>query len=148
VIACRAYLSANQTGVNTNNSSVKVNFNATTLDTHGGWNTGTYRYTAPAPGVYEVTTTIYTAGTNVLANVYHPIIRLNGSEVQYGPPNPSIAGVATGGTTSWLGQLNAGDYVEIYWYGAGNNSASTMTIFGPSGTQNSSVHIKRLGGVM
>lgn len=147
IIACRAYLSANQTGVNTNNSQVKVNFDATTLDTHGGWNTGTYRYTAPAPGTYEVSTTIYTSASNVLANVYHPAIYVNGTLVQYGHPVPSIASTATGGYANWIGQLNAGDYVEIYWYGAGNNSASTMTLFGPSGTKNSSVHIKRLGGV-
>lgn len=147
IIACRAYLSANQTGVNTNNSQVKVNFNATTLDTHNTFNTSTYRYVAPAPGIYEVATTIYTASSNVLANTYHPVIYVNGAEVQYGHPVPSIASVATGGYANWIGQLNAGDYVEIYWYGAGNNSASTMTIYGPNGTKNSSVHIKRLGGV-
>ena len=148
VIACRAYLSTNQTGVNPNASGVKVNFNATTLDTHGGWNTGTYRYTCPAPGIYEVDSTIYTSGTNVLANTYLIQIFKNGAGIQNGAPTTAIASTSTGAFGKYIGECVAGDYFEVYFYGAGNNSVSTLTLFGPTGTVNSNVTVKRLGGVM
>jgi microcystin-dependent protein len=147
VIACRAYLSANQTGVNPNNSSVKINFNATTLDTHGGWNTSTYRYTCPAPGIYEVDAMAYTAAGNVLANIYIMQILKNGVIVQNGSPTTAIAATSVGPSAKWLGNCIEGDYFEFNFYGAGNNSASTLTLFGPTGTVNSNATIKRLGGV-
>jgi len=39
--------------------------------------------------------------------------------------------------------LNAGDYVEIFLYGLGNNSASTLTISGT--TANTYFNVERVG---
>lgn len=144
-VAARVYLSANQTGVNTNNSVVKVNINSRDFDTTNSWDTSAYRYNVPVSGKYKITTNIsQLGGTNALAAQYQGILYKTGSPVLYfDSRTPSAAGQAfilVGGTTL---NLVVGDYIELYIYGQGNNSASTYSISG--GTSNTSLDIVRIG---
>lgn len=129
-VGCDAYLSGNQSGVNPNNSAVKININAVTKDTHATFNTTLYKNVIQIAGWYDITGVISVADSNVLANKYNAYIYITGSMKLRGTSGIYSAGV--GFTTSVNGKkwLNVGDYVELYLYGLGNNSASTLTISG------------------
>jgi len=130
VVTCRATRSATQTGVNPNNSAVKVTFNTANDDTAGGFDTVNSRYVAKVPGKYRLSGSVYTSGTNVLANTYYTVLYVNGAAVKNGPPITASAGNPTGGSVDWIGQLAVGDYVELFLFGVGNNSVSTLSVFG------------------
>jgi len=142
VVAMRGYLSANQTGINPNNSAVKINFDTRSFDTHAGL--GSNKYTIPVAGKYSVKSTIAIAATNVLNSLYQLVIYKNGSVYCYGPTAYPPAA-----STFYLPIADevdcvAGDYIEIYLYGVGNNSASTLTAV--SGTSWSTLSVERLSG--
>jgi len=142
VVAMRGYLSANQTGINPNNSAVKINFDTRSFDTHAGL--GSNKYTIPVAGKYSVKSTIAISSTNVLNSLYQLVIYKNGSVYCYGPTAYPPAA-----STFYLPIADevdcvAGDYIEIYFYGVGNNSASTLTAV--SGTSWSTLSVERLSG--
>lgn len=142
VVAMRGYLSANQTGINPNNSAVKINFDTRSFDTHAGL--GSNKYTIPVSGKYSVKSTIAISSTNVLNSLYQLVIYKNGSVYCYGPTAYPPAA-----STFYLPIADevdcvAGDYIEIYLYGVGNNSASTLTAV--SGTSWSTLSVERLSG--
>lgn len=149
VIAFRAYRNTDQTGINPNGTAVKINFDTVTSDTHGGFSTANFRYTAPAPGYYTFQTQIFIGSTNVLnANRYEARFYVNGSVVEI--LNTEVTASATiqlqrGGCSTPL-RLNAGDYVEVYFFGSGNNSVSTLSALGGSTITYFGGY--RLGGVM
>lgn len=130
VVTCRATRSATQTGVNPNNSAVKVTFNTANDDTVGGFDTVNSRYVVKVPGKYRLSGSVYTSGTNVLANTYYTVLYVNGAAVKNGPPITASAGNPTGGSVDWIGQLAAGNYVELFLFGVGNNSVNTLSVFG------------------
>jgi len=127
VISTRAYLSANQTGINTNNSYVKINLNTTNYDTNSAFSTTNNRYVCGISGFYQFNGTIIVAGTNVLNNSYSAALYKNGTISSAGALFPAANGVSLGVTVVDTISLNAGDYVELYLFGAGNNSVSTLT---------------------
>lgn len=145
VVAARVKLSANQTGVNPNNSAVKVNFNSVTVtscfDTHGAYDTSAFRYNVAVPGKYEVAGLVALADTNILNNRYIVLIYKNGAEVLRGDEKTQAANTYL--SLPFSGSIDAvsGDYIEVYLYGVGNNSASTLTI-----TSVSHLNISRLSG--
>ncbi len=142
VVAMRSYLSANQTGINPNNSTVKINFNTASFDTHAGL--GSNRYTIPVSGKYSVKSTVAVLSTNVLNSLYQLVIYKNGSIYSYGPTAyPPAASTFYLPITDEVDCV-AGDYIEIYLYGSGNNSASTLSA--TSGTSWSTFSVKRLSG--
>ncbi len=137
-----AYLAANQTGVNPNATFVKINFDTKEFDSHGGFDTTNHKYVAQTPGTYSVDANIIIAAANVLANNYILALYKNGAVVSYvytTPPAASVFGMVSARQIKLL----AGDYIEIYFYGAGNNSASTLTAIG--GSTGSYVSIARTG---
>ena len=67
------------------------------------------------------------SATNVLANQYWAAIYRNGSIVSTGQAFAASSGVGFRVTARYYGYFNAGDYIEPYFYGAGNNSANTLT---------------------
>ncbi len=131
-LSLRAYLSADQTGINPNNSYVKINFNADDFDASNAWDTSTYKFTAPTTDVYRISAFVYLAGTNVLANNYALAIYKNGSLSQFIDADVGTTGVSFGLTGSTLISLAVTDTVEIYLRGVGNNSSSTLTANGSS----------------
>lgn len=140
-VNARIYLASNQTGVNTNASAVKVTLDTATYDTHGAW--ASNKYTVQTPGKYRVSAQVSLLGTNVTANNHQLIIYKNGSIYSWGP-----TWLPTVSTVFWLAhtdtlRLAAGDYVEVYFYGGGNNSASTLTLQG--GTDRTFVNIEKVG---
>jgi hypothetical protein len=134
VVATNMYRSGTQTGVNPNGSRVKVNLNAIANDTHGTADTSGFKWTAPVSGWYTVAGGINVQATNVLANRYSANILKGGSTVVLSGQEISLtAGVAFNLTVAGSIYLNAGEYLELYLYGAGNNSASTLTVDQGSG---------------
>jgi hypothetical protein len=131
VVAARySILTTDQTGVNTNNSAVKVVFNNSTtspnFDTHGKFSSGTF--TVPVSGKYKISPVITLAGTNVLANIYQVRIHKNGSLLTFaGDQTPAAGTRFSVGSPNTL-DFVAGDTIDIYLFGVGNNSVSTLTI--------------------
>ena len=148
VVAAIMRKNTSQTGVNTNNSSVKVTLDTAAYDTHGGVNTGSNRYDVKVAGYYRVSARATLQSTNVIANAdAYLVIYKNGSEAARGIS--SFGPVSTGrelGVTNLL-YLAVGDYLELYFYGAGNNSGSNLTLYGDSSSANyTSLHVEMVSG--
>lgn len=142
VVAARAKISSSQTGINPNGSYVKINLNSVTFDTHAAFDYATnYRYVAPVSGYYRASAFISLTATNILNSQYSCVLYKNGSAYAFIETKVQGAGTATGLGGSAILQLNAGDYVELYLYGAGNNSASTLTAGGET-----ALNIERISG--
>jgi hypothetical protein len=149
VVAARASRNgSNQTGFNSNSSAVKVNINSVSgindFDSHGAFDTTNSRYVVSVPGRYDISATVSFLSTNVLNNRHILMIYKNGSEAirgnDYVPPANTALSVSGSGVLN----LVAGDYIEVYVFGAGNNSVSTLTVDG----NNAPTHfnIRRLSG--
>jgi len=144
VVAARCYRSSSQTGINPNNTTVKLNLNASDGDTNGSFDSANSKYVIPVSGWYQISGCTTINSTNVLAAQYQATIYKNGSLLDYG------ASIYPGSTNpfkafaTYLGQFTAGDYVELYLYGAGNNSASTLNTSG--GITNTYLEINRISG--
>lgn len=112
-----------------NNSFVKVTgLDTKVFDTAGNVDTSNSRFTASIPGYYDVIGQLSTNGTNTIdATQYMLTVYKNGSLDQRGNIIECDTGDVFGLTVQAKMQLNAGDYVELYLYGEGNNSASTIT---------------------
>lgn len=120
--------------VGPNNSVVKITWDVPVLssggkDTHGVFDDANDRYVVAVPGDYQFNAQIFLQATNVLTNDYDLRLYKNGSLYRIGTYRRLTSGVA--------GALNlstvvpgciAGDYFEVYIYGAGNNSVSTLTV--------------------
>lgn len=137
-IASLAYKAADQTGINPNNSAVKLQFDTKSggivaYDTHGAFdNVTNYRFTAPVYGFYTVEAMINMSATNILANLYQLRLYVNGGAVGLLGEITPAAGVRFSMSGQETVELNAGSYVELYLYGAGNNSTNTLTMYGAS----------------
>lgn len=112
-----------------NNSFVKVTgLDTKVFDTAGNVDTSNSRFTASVPGYYDVIGQLSTNGTNTIdATQYMLTVYKNGSLDQRGNIIECDTGDVFGLTVQAKVQLNAGDYVELYLYGEGNNSVSTIT---------------------
>lgn len=145
VVAAKAKLSANQTGVSPNNSYVKINFNSVTasscFDTHGAYDTSAYRYNVPVSGKYRLDGLILIANTNVLNNRYLVTIRKNGYDVFRGDEKTQAANTYVSLLFSGLVDVVVDDYLEVYIYGVGDNSASNLII-----TTDSHLNVSRISG--
>lgn len=109
-----------------NGSAVKVNLNTTTLDTHGCFNTGTYKWTCPRAGYYHVDFAVSLRNTNVLNSRYYTSLYKNGAELRRGNDITPSANTYLCLVGSGVLYLLAGDYLELYLYGAGNNSTNQL----------------------
>jgi hypothetical protein len=130
----RVYKSAAQTGINTNNTSVQAVFDTKSFDTAGAYSTSLNRFIVPISGRYVFQAAFAFAGTNVLTSQYGVRFYKNGSLVDLTQDrNPLSGGAFNLAATSSIMDLVAGDYIEVFIYGAGNNSAST---YGSNGGSN------------
>lgn len=147
-VFCRAYLSADQTGVNPNGSSVKINIDSTSTtgngtDSHTCFSSSAF--TAKISGRYLVYAQVAILATNVLATEHHVAIFKNGAIYSYGPTwNPASS---TGFWANHCDAVNllAGEYVEVYLFGNGNNSVSTLTADGSATGDRTFVNFERIG---
>lgn len=144
VVAASAYKAANQTGVNTNNSAVKITLDTVAFDRQGAFDTTNNRYVVKVPGDYDIETLIYVTGTNVLANYYDIRLYKNGSLYAYGQTTTATTNVAFSLALNHKLNLVAGDYLELYLFGTGNNSASTLTVSGGFGATR--MNVERISG--
>ena len=134
VVSFIAQPNGNKAGVNPNGSVVTLQFDSVASplgDTHGGFDTANYQYQVKVPGNYYFSTTVLIQGTNVLSNAYDVRIMKNGSTFFTGGSKTQVAGSAFQITASgMMPNLVAGDLIKVALYGAGNNSASTLTLDG------------------
>ncbi len=150
VVATRAYLSADQTGVNTNNTYVKINVDSTATsglgyDKQGAW--ASNKYTVQTPGVYDISATIAILSTNVVVDYYQAAIYKNGAiAIEGGKTLASTVSTTQSRSVKGTLDLVAGDYLELYFYGGGNNSASTLTADGISSGQTTFIDISKKSG--
>jgi len=122
------------TGVNTNASFMKIPFTATAFDKGGIFSSANSRFEIKSPGVYVANAKIWIGGTNSLNAGYFISIYKNGSEYSRGTYllNPTAGNQLALGADARV-ECIAGDYLEVYMYGYGNNSASTLTVEGSAG---------------
>lgn len=145
VIAARFYRNTTQTGVNTNATSVKVNLDTIQNDPTGAVNIGSSRFEVKTTGWYEITGSVAIGATNVVAGSYYQAaIAVDGSLVTYGPTLYVAASKGFRGTVYYKNYFTAGQYIELYFYGDGNNSINTLTISAGVGT--TYLEVSRLSG--
>lgn len=125
-----AYRNGNQTGINTNNSAVKIQINGVVSDENGCFNTSTNRWTAPANGIYLIESRVTVIGSNILNSRYTLCIYKNGSEVLRGDDFSPKAATSFGLTLCGMLSLQKDDYLELYLWGEGNNSTNTISVVG------------------
>lgn len=149
-VSVRAWLSANQTGVNPNTSSVKINIDSTSAigngyDPDGLW--AASRFTTVDAGRYHISATYQVPkASNTLDDLYIPFIFKNGSPAAGGSNSyAKTPGDAIGGVASTTLDLDPGDYIEMYLFGAGNNSASTLTVQSNADGSATFISIDRVG---
>lgn len=137
IVAARMYRNAGQT-VGPNGSDIKVLLDTvdTTYgpDTHAGSNTGSNRYDIKVSGWYKIYGVVDVASSNVGNWQYAVRFYKNGVLAGKGPYIIPPAAFAFRQSASDLIYCNAGDYIEMYLWGLGNNSASTLTLNGGNNT--------------
>jgi hypothetical protein len=116
-----------QTGINPNGSSVKITWATADFDSTGSFDLTNDRFVAPTSGKYQFDATVAIGGTNVLANIYQVILHKTGTQIKGGQYWVADAGGTFSRSISTTLDLVKGDYVEVFLYGAGNNSASTLS---------------------
>lgn len=129
VVAFKARRGTDQTGVNTNNTEVKMTLNQTISDTHGAFNTTTNQYIVPVAGYYVFTGSVQPLNTNILAARYQLRIYKNNSSLNFShnPVHNANVGETLHCTTA-PEYCVQGDVIELRYFGAGNNSVSTITL--------------------
>ena len=121
---------ANASGINPNNSTVKLNPTGGTIvsDTVGGWRAGSGDYQIKTAGVYDFSATLNITITNVAASYHILFIFKNGIEIATGD-NKYIAGtVYTGSSVTALGiPCNAGDVIDVRFSSSINQTVNTLS---------------------
>jgi len=129
-----AYKATDQTGINTNNSSVKLVFDTTNFNIGSGYSTTNSRFTVPAgqAGKYQFNVIVQIRQTNVLANFYGAHYFVNGTLKNrfYFAPNSAINRPFLMEGISEILNLSVGNYLEVFMFGSGNNSINTLSTFG------------------
>lgn len=115
-----------------NGSAVKVPFDLVSgggqKDTHAAFNTSLNRYIVPVAGDYQFNSTVYISGTNALNSNYDLRLYKNGVVYRVGANlRPATGAQFTLSISSKIPDLKAGDYIELFFFGVGNNSVSTLT---------------------
>lgn len=111
-----------------NNNAVKVPLNSSVFDTHNGFVAASNRWIAPIAGIFDISATINFTSTNVISARYVAgIYNKNGEVLRLNEHTPYSAGVYFSLSGSGLLKLNAGDYIELWVYGAANNSVNQLS---------------------
>lgn len=128
-----SYLSANQTGINMNNSAIKIAFNTTTVNVGSGFNTSNNRFEVPSDGVYDFGGYFETSTANIATNQYYYMwLYVDGAVARKaGGPRPAASTIAVtiNGNFPPI-SLTTSNYVELYLYSSADHSSSTITMGG------------------
>jgi hypothetical protein len=133
----RGALRASRTGsanLNPNNNAVKIPYNTVTGSFSyqmGGliFDTTNNRFVASRRILIKLSASLGTAGANVLNNLYYLQAVVNGSSVRaVGAAVYPLAGIPFIATVSAPILLNAGDFLEVFLFGNGNNSSNQISI--------------------
>jgi hypothetical protein len=124
-VGCVAYLNAGQTNVSGGNGAYRVNLNAVGYNVGSGFNTTTYKFTAPIAGRYLVLGVVEVTGPPT--QVHCGIFLNGGTDTSKGLPdqwNQSgySAAYSSGQSSIYKNvilNLAASDYVELWMYNAG-----------------------------
>jgi hypothetical protein len=127
-IVCRAYRNTDQS-VNTNASSVKVQFSHVEIDTTNSFDVSNNRWICPSAGYYRINANLRLFGSNVLNNFYAVRIVINNTVRSEGLSTP-FAGLRQDLICNDVFYLNAGDLVEIHVFGFGDNSSNAYFLEG------------------
>jgi hypothetical protein len=127
-IVCRAYRNTDQS-VNTNASSVKVQFSHVEIDTTNSFDVSNNRWICPSAGYYRINANLRLSGSNVLNNFYAVRIVINNTVRSEGLATP-FAGLRQDLICNDVFYLNAGDLVEIHVFGFGDNSSNAYFLEG------------------
>lgn len=123
-----ATLSANQTGINTNNSYVKVALNTLNSGISTYFDSVNNRIIAKRKTKALLFGSIFITGANILNSRYTAVIRKNGSDYIFGDSITPTATQNTAVSCSGYAECNVNDYFELFIYGFGNNSVNTYSI--------------------
>ncbi len=114
-----------------NNTFAKVTCNAEQFDTNSNYDTSTGRYTAPVTGFYYVHGQV--RGNHNSGSGMSIEIRKNGSGVFSGDTMVPVGYTGSFGfqiSATGMIQLTAGDYIELWCYGANNTGQTGLgTLF-------------------
>lgn len=123
--------STNLTGLNPNNTSVKIPIAPTTIeDTYSGWDAANNRVTIKSAKNYDISYGAWIESTNVVVGQYYIVqlmkngVEIDSSQIQY----TSVAAQfmrLPGGKKSV--SAVAGDYFEVFIYSSANQSVNTLT---------------------
>lgn len=120
-VACRAYLSADQSDL-TSSSWNKINLGAVTYDLGSNYSTSTYKFTAPVSGLFQIIGQVsFTSGSVQDAKRYGVSVYKNGASIC---ENQALAGVADAVSASVVDEvyLDQNDYLELYAYTTGTGN--------------------------
>lgn len=115
-----------------NASFVKIPITVKIYDTHNSWDFVTnYRYTATISGYYQLSCVATFSNVNILAGIHGVSAYKNGvrhTDLAFvtHPHDGTFMYLAGSGIVF----LNAGDYIEFWFYGVNNNSVNTLSLFG------------------
>lgn len=117
-------------GINPNNSSVKVQVNTVLSDSTGAWDTTLKRYIVNSAGKYRFDATISLNSANITNNYYNARIFINGTDM--GAPGsggltPAASFIGSNISTGSI-NLKSGDYVELFLFSGANHSVSTIIV--------------------
>lgn len=134
--AFNAYFSAGTASFATNNSALKMQFNATTRNIGTFFDTSNNRATVPSgqAGDYQFGVAVQVAAANFFSDYYGIFYYVNGSLKNrfWSDFRSTAAKSAVLNGTSEILSLSVGDYVEVYFFGFPNNTASQITVYGTS----------------
>lgn len=139
-VNCRAHRNGSNATLAPNASFVKIPFNSVAspkgYDSHGVFDTTNNRYVCGTPGEYAYSATVGILSTNVGATRFLVTVYKNGVEEWRGQDMVATAASSIALTVNGSSKLVAGDYLEVYIFGAGNNSVSTLTLDGTASVSN------------
>lgn len=90
-----AYVPANIANFTGNSGALTVPFSAISYDQNGNFNTGTFQFTSPVPGVYLITMTIALSSLNTNNNIGNFSVIIGGTTFvleQFNPNNYAMSG--------------------------------------------------------
>ena len=129
LVAFKAYRNAAFTTLDPNANWKQIPFDAVLHDSHLAFNTTSFRFVCPVAGTYSFNAGIDIASTNVLANIYAIGLYKNGALVEGAELSTKIVTTRFKAIGAFSPQKSiAGDYYEVFLYGAGNNSSNKLTI--------------------
>lgn len=133
-------LSANQTNVTGNNTQYQIPYDSVLFDSASGYNAGTFLYTIPTTGVYNITVNNFLFGGTAASTLFFSWLSVNAAAfpgLRITDANSATLGLAVNGefllSSSYVGAFTAGDTIGIFVdviggisndVGAGGGSAS------------------------